>query len=1149
MLTNHRNQVNDWENPQVVGRNKEPGHVSLMPYADERSALVADRSASPWFRLLNGGWRFTWAPNPASAPHTFYEADFDDGAWDTIAVPSNWQLQGYDKPIYTNVQYPFPANDLPRVPQDDNPVGSYRRDFTIPSDWEGRQVFMLFEGVDSAFYLWINGEQVGYSEDSRLPAEFNITPYAHPGENTLAVQVYRWSDGSYLEDQDFWRLSGIYRDVCLWAAPAIHVRDFWIRTDLNDSYRDAVLRARVKVRNYGGQDVADHVVEAMLFDAGGTPVFVEPIAARFDARAGGEVTLDLKQTVPAPQKWSDEGPYLYTLLIILKDPTGDVLEIESSRVGFRQVEVKEGQIHVNGMPILIKGVNRHEHDPDTGHTVTVESMIQDIRLMKQFNINAVRTCHYPDDPRWYDLCDQYGLYVLDEANIESHGVWDRLTKDPLWITPFMERGIRMVERDKNHPCVLAWSLGNESGYGPNHAAMAGWLHDYDPTRPVHYHPAGDAPTVDMLAPMYPSVDQVIAMAQEEGEVRPIVMCEYAHSMGNSTGNLKEYWEAVERYPRLQGGFIWDWADQGIRQTTDEGQEWFAYGGDFGDEPNDGSFCINGLVSSDREPHPAMWEYKKVLEPVAVEPLDVTAGQVRITNKYRFSNLNDLSISWELSADGQVLQAGDLPGLDIHPRCSEMVTVPFNRPDVEAGTEYWLTLSFALAQDTLWAQAGHEVAWTQLQVPFEVPDKPGLDVSEMPRLQLEDTEQEIVVRGSDFSLVLNKADGVITSLQYAGRELVREGPRLNLWRAPTDNDASTRSEQRMATRWRAAGLDRLHHQVERVEVDLVSPQVARIHVQARSAPPADAAAQARASEGRRQLAEAARRLGASLDEDALRALCSRLGVDYDGLAGGSEADKVPGLVAHLDRVGRIPEFLEATYRWARGAWEDVPQATREILLQLASLPVEQLLVPDYRGGFECAYAYTIYGSGDVVMETHLVPAGKLPPLPRVGLQMRLPGEYNTLRWYGRGPHETYADRKLGAQIGVYDGTVDAQYVPYVTPQENGNKTDVRWAALTNEEGIGLLAAAMPLLNVSAHHFTTEDLTQATHTFELKRREDITVNLDYRQSGLGNASCGPGVLPQYVLEPQEMTYSVRLRPFSESVVSPMELSKQVIGGRTS
>ena len=1051
MADNSGHTVNDWENPQVVGRSKEPGHVPLVVYADGRQALAGDRSGSPYFSLLNGDWRFKWAPNPASAPEGFFREDFDTGAWDTIAVPGNWQLQGYGVPMYTNVQYPFPIGDLPRVPQDNNPVGSYRRDFTIPDNWNGRQIFVLFEGVDSAFTLWVNGREVGYSQGSRLPAEFNITPYVRPGENSLAVRVYRWSDGSYLEDQDHWRLSGIYRDVYLFAVPPVHVRDFWVGTEFDEAYRDAVLKVRATVGNYTDERVGGYVVEATLFDAEDRAVFAEPLVGRVEVEGGTEVTLELERPVADPQKWSAEQPYLYTLLVTLKDPAGDVLEVEGCRVGFRQVVIKGGQLHVNGVPILIKGVNRHEHDPDRGKVVTVESMVEDIRLMKRSNINAVRTSHYPNDPRWYDLCDQYGLYVFDEANIESHGVWDRLTKDPEWRTAFMERAIRMVERDKNHPCVVVWSLGNESGYGLNHDAIADWIHEHDPTRPVHYESATerrmyegpeDAPNIDIVSVMYPTIDEIVEMAHTPGETRPLVMCEYAHSMGNSTGNLKEYWEAIEKYERLQGGFIWDWVDQGIRQVTDGGEEWFAYGGDFGDEPNDGSFCINGLVFTDRQVQPALWEYKKVLEPVKVEPVDLFAGKVKIVNRYHFSDLGELDVSWKLAADDRVLQTGQLGRLDTPAGASEIVAVPFSVPKLKPGVEYWLTLSFVLAHGTLWAEAGHEVAWAQFKMPFDVPEVSALSVADMPELELEESAVHVVVRGPDFDLVFDKNEGVVASWQYEGTELVKRGPVLNVWRAPTDNDEGALWSRQLGMEWREAGLDRLRHQVREVEVSQLRPQAVRISVRS---------------------------------------------------------------------------FVCA---------------------------------PDCTDGFDCECVYAVYGSGDVLIQTDVVPSDKLPPLPRIGLQMCLPGVYSTFTWYGRGPHETYCDRKEGAQVGVYSGTVDDQYVPYVVPQENGNKTDVRWVALTNDSGIGLLAVAYGadgdhgLLEVSAHHFTTEDLTTARHTYELKRREDITLNLDYQQSGLGGASCGPGTLPQYLIEPEEMHFSVRLRPFSRQTASPRALSKQVI-----
>ena len=1053
----------DWDNYQVLERNREPAHVTSVPYPDEAAARQGDREASPFFESLNGEWLFYWAPNPASSPQGFYREDFDVGDWDTITVPCNWQLQGYDKPIYINWGYPFPQNGQPRklpeiarneplppIPEDDNPTGCYRRTFAVPYGWAGRQVFLVFEGVDSAFHLWVNGQEVGYSQDSHLPAEFDITHHVRPGQNMLAVRVYRYCDGSYFEDQDFWRLSGIYRDVYLFVTPRVHVRDFFVRTALDEEYRDAAMTVEVGVRNYGDRDATGHILELTLCDEGGRRVVSQSVTG-IAVKAGDETTLEIEKTVANPSKWSAEHPNLYTLLVALKDAAGNVLEVERCNVGFRQIEIKNRQLYVNGVPVLFRGVNRHEHDPDTGHTVSVESMIEDIKLMKRFNINAVRTCHYPDDPRWYDLCDRFGLYLIDEANLETHGTLDKLTKDPAWRPAFLERVIRMVERDKNHPSVIIWSLGNESGYGPNHEAMAEWVRRRDPARPVHYEGATgwgarygdkkyegpeDAPAVDIVSVMYPTLERLIELAQMPGETRPLIMCEYAHAMGNSCGNLREYWDAVETHERLQGGFVWDWVDQGIRQVAEDGEEWFAYGGDFGDDPNDGPFCINGMVWPDRRVKPALWEYKKIVQPVKVEPIDLLAGEVRITNAHHFSHLSELDIAWKLTADGEVLLSGMLPRLDTPPGESRKVRVPFTQPVLKPGTEYWLTLNFTLAEDTLWAEKGHEVAWEQFQVPFAGPETPALGLADMPELGLEESAERAIVHGPGFRLVFDKHSGAITSWEYEGRELVRQGPLLNVWRAPTDNDASVWGDQTAALHWREAGLDRLRHQVKRIKVSQITPQVVQITTQS---------------------------------------------------------------------------FVCA---------------------------------PDRVDGFDCEISYAAYGSGDVVIETHVLPSEKLPQLPRIGLQMQLPGGYETFTWYGRGPHETYRDRKEGAQVGVYSGTVDEQYVPYIVPQENGNKTDVRWVALTDRDGVGLLAVGMPLLEVSAQHFTTEDLTGAKHTYELKRRDPIVLNLDYRQSGLGGASCGPGTLPQYLIESRPVEFRFRLRPFSAKVASPMELSKQRI-----
>jgi beta-galactosidase len=1044
--------LQDWETPGVLARNKEAPHVPLSSYEDEAGAL--EGTGSPYQKFLNGRWKFRWAANPASAPQGFEAVEYDDSGWDEIDVPGNWQLQGYGLPIYTNVQYPFPidprlqmaydkmgkttagkgllarqmppeAFDVPlAVPRDDNPTGCYRTRFAVPEGWAGKQIYLRFEGVDSTFHLWVNGKAVGYSQDSRLPAEFNVSPILRPGENVLAVRVYRWSDGSYLEDQDFWRLSGIYRDVALWAAPSVHVRDLAVETELDPAYQHAMLKVRVAIRNLGAEDAVGCTVRARLLAE--SPV-VE-FGTGVHVGAGEEAVVTMQQAVADPAKWSDEHPHLYTLLITLADAAGRTLQVVRNRIGFRQVEIREGQLCVNGKAIRIKGVNRHEHDPDSGHTVGLASMLRDIKLMKRFNINAVRTSHYPNDPRWYDLCDVYGVYVFDEANIESHGVWDRPARDAAWRAAYLERVRGMVERDKNHPCVVVWSLGNEAGHGPNLEAAADWIHRHEPTRPVLYNPAEDLPWVDILSPMYPTVDRLEAMAKDPTETRPIVMCEYAHAMGNGPGGLKEYWEAIEDQRRLQGGFVWDWVDQGLRRTTREGEGWFAFGGDYGDEPNDGNFCINGLVDPDRTPHPGLWELKKMHEPVLVQPVDLAAGRLQITNRHAFNDLGELDAGWSLEADGQVLQSGMLPQPDTVPGKSAMITIPYQEPMLTPGTEYWLSLSFTLRRETLWAVRGHEVAWAQFPLPFALAPQTRHRQA-MPPLLMEENQDTVVVRGPHFALTFDRNTGCIVGWEYRDRSVVCHGPALDLWRAPTDNDAKN-----MAARWRDAGLDRLQELAREVLGEQVAPQVVRVRVEA--------------------------------------------------------ADEQVGVTSR--------------------------------------------------------YVYTVYGSGDVILE-HAVELGKaLPPLPRVGVRLIVPGGYERFAWYGLGPHDTYADRRVGARVGVYQSTVDEQYVAYIKPQEYGNKAEVRWAALTDEDGVGLLAVGMPLLNVSAHHFTAHDLASARHTHELQRRAEIILNLDHAQSGLGSESCGPGVLPAYRLERQAYRYRFRLRPLAGHGDSPIGLSKEAFAG---
>ena len=1028
-----RASLPEWEDLRVLSINKEPPHASFLPHPTKESALRSGFYESPWKVSLNGEWRFKLVRCPSEAPEGFYEPGFDDSSWDVIPVPSNWQLLGYDKPIYVNYRYPFSANP-PRVPEDDNPTGLYRRWFTLdPSELEGKQVFIVFEGVDSAFYLWVNGHFVGYSQGSRLPAEFNVTPYVRGGENLVAAMVLRWCDGSYLEDQDMWRLSGIYRDVYLYFAPYVHIRDFFVRTRFDERYEDAELDVLVKVRNYSSEVRRGFAVEAELFDADGDPVFEGPLKAEVgELRPGGEAYLTLRRRVARPRKWSAEDPYLYKLVITLRGPSGEEVEAVSSYVGFRQVEVRGGRILVNGVPVLLKGVNRHEHDGVRGHAITIEDMVRDVVLLKRLNFNAVRTSHYPNHPYWYHLCDRYGVYVIDEANIECHGLArireaglakaNEPAANPEWLAAFMERCVRMVERDKNHPCIIMWSLGNESGYGPNHEAVAAWVRSYDPTRLVHYEGAthalwtlGRVPrSVDVISVMYPTIEFLVELATDPRDDRPVIMCEYAHSMGNSTGNLKEYWDAIRGHERLCGGFIWDWIDQGLLKE-EGGARYWAYGGDFGDEPNDGNFCINGILWPDRTPQPAAWECKKVLQPVEAEPVDLERGEVRVLNRYDFTRLNEaVEILWELRADGRVLQSGRVPTPPVEPHGSAVIKVPYEVPEPRPGTEYWLVLRYKLARDTPWAERGYEVGWTQFKLPVRAPEPEPIRVTDMPPLRLEEGKGAVRVTGRDFELVVDEERGGLT-YTYQGRLLIKGATLLDVWRAPTDNDAA-----RMAREWLRFGLDRIEHRVEWLRAAKLSPQVAQVELELRSS--------------------------------ALR----------------------------------------------------------------------------ISAGFWSHYRLLVYGNGDIYVEARVEPDEGLPPLPRVGITLQVPGRYRHVTWYGRGSHENYRDRREGAMVDVYSGTVEEQYVPYVRPQENGNKTDVRWVALRDGEGWGLMAIGVQLMEVSAHFFTAHDLARAKHTHELTWREDIYLHLDYKQRGLGGASCGPDVLPQYEVHPETVHFDVILRP---------------------
>lgn len=1031
----------DWENLHVLQRNRLPGRAFFIPYQDEATALTYEPGHSSAIQPLNGTWKFYFAPAPALAPDQFFAETFDTSAWDDITVPGCWQMQGYGRPQYTNVIYPFPI-DPPHVPTE-NPTGCYRREFSLPAHWHDQQIRLRFEGVDSAFHVWVNGQAAGYSQGSRNASEFDITQLVHPGRNSLSVRVYQWSDGSYLEDQDMWWLSGIFRAVSLIAMPPVHIEDYSVQTNLDEHYLDAILRVKAHI-NHSGTGHSEHCqVTLRLLDTTREPLPEAESATSIVVEPGKSAMVELELAVRNPQKWSAESPALYYLILSLRGEDGETLQVLPQRVGFRSIELKSGNLLVNGVPITFKGVNRHEHHPDFGRTIPLSWMQDAVLLMKQHNINAVRTSHYPDDPRFYDLCDEYGLYVIDETDLECHGFevfpdspqW--ASDNPAWEAAYLDRVERMVQRDKNHPCIILWSLGNESSYGRNHAAMYRWVKAADPTRLVHYEGDREAKTADVYSQMYSSIDTLKDFAEKQYQDKPLILCEYAHAMGNGPGGLLEYWETFYRYKGLQGGFVWEWQDQGIRRTAADGSSYFAYGGDFGDRPNDGNFILDGLLFSDQTPTPGLLEYKKVIEPVGVEAIDPSTGAISLVNRYDFIPLDHLCLSWNVSEDERVYQAGTMPLPHIAAGSRATITVPFSgKGPFRQHKDYWLNLSFRLAHDEAWANAGHEVSWAQF--PLHTAPAASLRVDDMPPLQCRETERQLQITGVDFVVEFDRVYGSITTWSFQNVNLLTSGPRLDLWRAPTDNDEHFNSEQSTAQDWRRAGLDLLQHRINSV-------------------------------------------------------------------------------TWQMDESGKY--------------------ITIETSVHVAS--------PGLPWGIACTFSYIVYGSGDVLIEVRGLPQWSFPrTLPRIGLVMTLPAILDQVTWYGRGPGESYSDMKQANRWGVYNKHVADLSTPYERPQENGNRTDVRWVALTDAHGRGLFATMSPQLNFSAHRYTAQDIAKIRHLYELKERSEITLHLDYAQHGIGSESCGPGPLPQYELLTRPFRFQTRLKPFTKGFISPMTLSRQEI-----
>jgi beta-galactosidase len=1044
----------DWQNHKLVGIGTEPMHATMVACPDEATAKSvnhvsnAERVKSPWYRSLNGTWTYFYAQTPALRVPNFFQPTFNDAAWTTIPVPANVEVEGHGVPIYTNTKYPWlqPPADYnvskdvawrpaskptpPFIPQDNpyNTVSAYRRTFDVPAEWADRQIFLTFDGVNSFFYLWVNGEKVGLGKDSRTPVEFNVTRYVKPGKNLIAVENFRWSDGSFLECQDFWRLSGIYRDVYLWAAPLQHVRDLEIKTELDEQYENAQLCVTAKVTNSVARSVTLTPVVSLL-DNAGKDVLKPTAQTPIILTAGSEQTCIFTLPVLNPLKWSAETPNLYRLLFTLKDETGKTLVTVPQRVGFRKVELKNGDLLVNGRRIIVRGVNRHEHDPYLGQAITIASMLQDIRLMKQNNINLARASHYPNQPQWYDLCDEYGLYVIDEANIECHGD-QAITRNAEWEQTYMDRTVRMLERDKNHPSIIVWSVGNENGKGRNLEATSAWLKQRDPSRLVHSCEADEAPWTDIVCPMYPNPKNLGAYASKQ-QTRPYIMCEYAHAMGNSTGDLWSYWRQIYTLPHLQGGSIWDWVDQSFFQPQGTernrrfvkpkpGEKTFlAFGGDFGPSnvPSDQNFCCNGLVSSDRTPHPGLAEVKKVYQFLQMEAGDLAKGEIKIANRYDFINPKDFVVGrWTLKADSECIAEGKLAPLDLAPGMQSTVKLALPPFQARAGVEYWLDLSFTLKDEQRWAPAGHEVAWAQFKLPVAVPAAAAAVTPGSP-LKLQESDGVIRVDGADLRVAFDKATGLLSSLTSSGKELLKSPLRPSFWRAPTDNDRGYGMEKKFGA-WRYVGRD-----WKAASVTVTQPNPCEVKVVA--------------------------------------------------------SGPLPGV------------------------------------------------------GGQYTLTHRVRDTGDVLIEADYVPDAntKSPNMTRFGIQMTVASGFENLRWYGPGPQETYSDR-CDARVDVYQGTVTEQAFLYTEPTETGNKVAVRWVTLCDAKGVGLLAVGQPLLSVNALHHTTDDLMSCFHPWEMPLREDVTLNLDFAQMGVGGDNSWGAMQHEAFMLPAKKPYrySFALRPFS-------------------
>jgi beta-galactosidase len=797
---------NFWENPSIVDEGKESPRADFVPYASLSQLLADDKFASPYVKSLNGIWKFRFAENVATRPADFYSENLDESAWNDIKVPASWETQGFGVPVYTNSPYIFPLNP-PYVDNDDLPIGSYRTWFELPASFEGKEIFLYFGSVSGAATVYLNGQRVGYSKAAKTPAEFNISPYLKKGKNLLALQVFKWSDASYLEDQDFWRLAGIERDVLLIARPAVSIEDFLVRGDLDKNYKNGVFSVDVNIRNFAGQKTGAYYVEVSLLDDKQKKILTKKLIVK-DIEAKKEQTVSFSANVPSPKQWSAEFPNLYTTIIELKDRNGQTLELAGCQTGFRKMEIRDKQLLINGKPILFCGTNIHEHHEQFGHYVDEATKLKDIQLMKLHNYNAIRTSHYPQSPEVYKLCNKYGIYVIDEANLESHGIgwgFDRTRHSSFvedWKGQHLDRVVRMFERDKNNPSVIAWSLGNESEFGPNFEVGYNFLKQHDKDkRPVQFNPAGEGKCTDIIFPMYRKAKDMEWYAKKDNTNRPYVQSEYAHAMGNSTGNFQELWDVIMKYPILQGGFIWDWVDQGLQAFDEQGRKYWAYGGDLGGHrwTHDENFCANGLVNADRSLHPGIHEVKKVYQPVWMKAADIEKGKITLSNHHLFTDLNAYDYRWELYRNGDLVQSQNI-AVSGKPLSDVEITLPLPEIAFEKGNEYFVRMIALTRQATDLVPAGHEVAVEEFAFP-----KNNFLTKSSPKgeLKIDRTDDEIRFESGDVQGKISLKRGLLTEYSYRGRRLITASPTPNFWRAPIDNDFGN-GHYRSGNVWRMAG---------------------------------------------------------------------------------------------------------------------------------------------------------------------------------------------------------------------------------------------------------------------------------------------------------------------------------------------------------